>query len=119
MGYSVWLISDLGYAPYLLDPSLSQAHDNRNAIRWNDGSLGGLRPLKTLGLRFANSSQIFDPYSTVKIGSGLIVERDIIGKAVSIRLAPDAIAPVESYSNLIDDTGNILMTDDGQLIVAG
>ena len=113
---SVWLMSDLGYAPYLLRFDITSPDDGRNVIRFNQGT-GGFIPLKTLGLRFATNTQLFDAYSTIRIGSGLIAEEDIAGRAISVRLDENAIVPIETRSNLIDEQGNILVDEFGNLVV--
>lgn len=114
---SVWLFSDLGYAPYLLRFDITGVDDGRNIIRFNQGA-GGFVPLKTLGLRIGTNTQLFDAYSTVRIGSGLIAEEDIAGRAIAIRLDENAIAPIETRSNLIDAGGNILIDELGNLLVS-
>lgn len=114
---SVWLISDLGYAPYLLRLDITSPDDGRNVIKFDVG-VGGFIPLKTLGLRFSNESQLFDAYSIVRIGSGLIVDEDIVGSAIAIRLDESIIAPIETRTNLLDSQGNFLKSANGDLLIA-
>ena len=114
---SIWLIADLGYAPYILRLDINGSDDGRNIIKFNSG-VGGFIPLKTLGMRFATNTALLDTYSLVRISTGLIATEDIAGRAINIRLDEGAIAPVEVRSNLIDEQGNILLADNTNLLVA-
>ena len=113
---SVWLISDLGFAPYILRLDITSADDGRNVIRFTQG-VGGFIPLKTLGIRFATNTRLLDSYSLVRFSSGLIADEDFLGSAITVRVDDGVFPSIESRPNLIDDSGNLLLDDFGNLLV--
>ncbi len=112
---SVWLISDLNFAPYILRLDITSADDGRNVIRFSQG-VGGFIPLKTLGIRFATNTRLLDSYSLVRFSSGLIADEDILGSAITVRVDDSIFPSIESRPNLIDDSGNLLVDDFGNLL---
>lgn len=101
---------------YYWDATSLLTDDGKTAIAVSGVMNGRLRPQNTLGITFQNGSTIFNPYSKITIGSGILVEEDAVGNAVSLRIDESLLSPVESVPSLVSDTGNLLLSDTGNIL---
>ncbi|ELS01204.1 hypothetical protein Xen7305DRAFT_00009060 [Xenococcus sp. PCC 7305] len=114
---SVWQISDLSNAPFIVDLSLVSADNGRDILRFSEGQ-GGLRPLRTLLRVRDRTGSLFPGYSTLTIGEGLQATENTLESAIAITLDPDVVPAIVGSVNLVGPSGSLLTGPSGSLLSA-